>query len=120
MINRGPSGIVRTFRRLPALAASSFLFFGCVMQSEPKLDAADMKFAAFYGEYLVRSGTTLSDSTAREVTMTSGDLDYLFVRHGLDQRTFDAKLRTYSKDPSLWREVLLQVRKNLRGQQYRP
>jgi hypothetical protein len=110
-------GTFGTLRRLPLFLACLAFLAGCGLQPGPKLDATDMKFAGFYSDYLVRSGTTSPESQAQAVVMTSGDLDSLFVRHGIDQNTFDAKLRSYSKDPSLWREVLLQVRKNLRRQQ---
>lgn len=43
-------------------------------------------------------------------------MDSLFAMHGLDQATFNNKLKRYSQDPELWRKVLLQVRKNLRHQ----
>jgi hypothetical protein len=105
------------WRRWPLLALFVLLLAGCGLQSGPKLDANDMKFAAFYSDYLLRSGTALPESADQNVAMTAGELDSLFARNGFDQKTFDAKLRSYSKDPSLWREVLLQVRKNLRRQQ---
>ncbi|NTU68576.1 MAG: DUF4296 domain-containing protein [Chlorobiaceae bacterium] len=117
MSNKVLSGLVGQSRRLPVLAFFALLLAGCGMQSGPKLDATDMKFAAFYGDYLVRSGTTLPDSGADSPSMTAGELDSLFARNGIDQKAFDTKLRSYSKDPALWREVLLQVRKNLRRQQ---
>ena len=118
MNKKVPFCMGRQWRRtLPLFALFSFLLAGCGLQSGSKLDANDMKFAAFYSDYLVHSGTALPESADRGVLMTSGELDSLFVRNGFDQKTFDAKLRIYSKDPSLWREVLLQVRKNLRRKQ---
>jgi hypothetical protein len=49
--------------------------------------------------------------------MTSSEVDTLFSRHSFDRKSFDAKLARYAKDPALWSEVLLQVRKNLRRNQ---
>ncbi|NTV26356.1 MAG: DUF4296 domain-containing protein [Chlorobiaceae bacterium] len=106
-----------SLRRFGLMAACLLFMTGCSLQSGPSLDAADRKFAALYSEYLVRSGAAEPSDSARGIPMTSGDLDSLFVKHGIDQKTFDTKLRAYTKDPALWREVLLQVRKNLRSQQ---
>jgi len=103
-------------RRSTILLAGMVFLAGCSLQSGPKLDAADLRFASFYSDYLVRSGVSAPDSTAKGVAMSSAGLDSLFLRHGLDQKSFDAKIRAYSKDPQLWREVLVQVRRNLRKQ----
>ncbi len=108
----GISGIVK---RIFFFLACTGVLAGCGLQTGPRLDATDMKFAEFYSDYLVQSGTIATDSTAPgEPALTSRELDTLFSRHKIDQKTFDARLARYSKDPTLWREVLLQVRKNLR------
>ena len=104
-------------RRWPVILAGMFFLAGCSLQNGPKLDATDLRFASFYSDYLVRSGASAPDSSAKGVAMSSAGLDSLFLHHGLDQKSFDAKIRAYSKDPQLWREVLVQVRRDLRKQQ---
>ncbi|NTW52629.1 MAG: DUF4296 domain-containing protein [Chlorobiaceae bacterium] len=109
MINR----IHGVLRRLPVLLVFGLLLVGCGLQGRPKLDAADIRFAAFYSDYLSRSGVSTKGGGEPSQTLTSVGLDTLFARHGIDQKGFDAKLQVYSRDPQLWREVLEQVRKNL-------
>jgi len=106
----------RAVRTLLAAAACTVFMTGCGLPGGPRLDATDRKFAAFYGEYLVRTGSADPSDSIPGEPMTSADIDSMFVRHGIDQKTFDTKLRSYSKDPALWREVLGLVRKNLRGE----
>ena len=101
-------------RRLPIFIAFVLSLTGCGLQGHPKLDATDLRFAAFYSEYLARSGTSSKDEGVPPSAMSSAGLDSLFARHGIDQKTFDAKLQVYSRNPQLWREVLEQVRTNLR------
>mgnify|MGYP006278485379 FL=1 len=117
MSNRVSLRIARCLRSLPAFAGLAVLLAGCGLQSGPKLDATDMKFAAFYSDYLLRSGASGTADSGHGIDMSPAGADSLFARNGIDQERFDAKLRSYSKDPALWREVLLQVRRNLRGQQ---
>ncbi|NTU58252.1 MAG: DUF4296 domain-containing protein [Chlorobiaceae bacterium] len=100
-------------KRFTFLLASGLFLAGCGLQGEPKLDAADLRFAAFYGDYLSRSGISPKEGEAPTPALTSAGLDTLYARHGMDQKTFDAKLRVYSQDPQRWRKVLEQVRKNL-------
>ncbi|HWR00770.1 MAG TPA: hypothetical protein VN371_02820 [Chlorobaculum sp.] len=104
-------------RRLPLFLAIGLFLTGCGLQGHPKLDAADLRFAAFYGDYLSRTGLSAKEKVNPAPTITSAGLDTLFARHGLDQKTFDAKLRAYSHDPQLWREVLEQVRRNINRRQ---
>ncbi|HWQ25281.1 MAG TPA: hypothetical protein VN367_00735 [Chlorobaculum sp.] len=101
-------------RRLLHFVVLGLFLGGCGLQGQPKLDAADIRFAAFYSDYLVRSGVSPKDGGAPSPVMSSSGLDSLFARHGMDQKSFDAKLNAYSRDPQLWREVLEQVRRNLR------
>jgi hypothetical protein len=104
---------LNVLRRLPIIVAFALLIAGCGLQGPPKLDAADQRFAAFYSDYLARSGASVKEGEAPAPAMSSAGLDSLFARHGMDQKTFDAKLRAYSRDPRLWREVLEQVRRDL-------
>jgi hypothetical protein len=116
MIKRSTMWISGIVKRISFFLACTGVLAGCGLQSGPKLDATDMKFAGFYSDYLEQSGTIAAESPLQGApAMTSRELDSLFSRHGIDQKTFDTKLSGYSKDPALWREVLLQVRKNLRG-----
>ena len=117
MSNKVSFRIVRCLRSLSALAGLAALLAGCGLQSGPKLDATDMKFAAFYSDYLLRSGASGTEDAGNGIDISPAGVESLFARNGIDQNSFDAKLRSYSKDPALWREVLLQVRKNLRGHQ---
>jgi hypothetical protein len=103
-------------RRLSFIAFFGFLIAGCGLQKEDKLGADDLHFASFYADYLARSGVTAKGDTPPVAELTSVGLDSLFVRHKLDQKTFDARLQAYSRDPELWRKVLQEVRRNL-GQQ---
>ena len=100
-------------RRLPLFLAIGLFLAGCGLQGQPKLDAGDLRFAAFYGDYLSRTGLSTKNGVAPSPAITSAGLDTLFARHGMDQKTFDTKLRAYSRDPQLWREVLEQVRRDL-------
>jgi hypothetical protein len=86
---------------------------GCGLQKQSRLGPDDLRFAAFYGDYLARSGVTVKDGATPGTELTSAGLDTLFARHGLDQKTFDARLQAYSCDPELWRKVLQEVRRNL-------
>lgn len=101
---------------LPLFAPGSLLLSGCGPGSGTRLGSPDMKFAAIYSEYLSRSGTLAGRRAAASGTVPHG-LDSVFVRHGLDQRAFDARIRAYSKNPRLWHEVIVQVRKNLGEEQ---
>lgn len=105
------------FRALSILPAAFLLLplSGCDLQGAAGLDATDRKFAALYCEYLVRSGADDPAGNEQAASLGSAELDSLFARHGIDQRTFDARLSTYARNPGRWREVLALVRKNIRS-----
>jgi len=105
------------FRALPVLLLFSAALSGCGLQQDKKLDADDLRFAAFYGDYLARSGVTAKGKAAPYADLTPVELDTLFARHKLDQKTFDAKLQAYSQSPRLWRKVLERVQKDLHHKQ---
>lgn len=105
------------FRPLPVILSLLLVLGGCGLQQEARLDADDLRFAAFYSDYLSRSGVTPNGNAAPYTDLTLAELDTLFARHGLDQKTFDAKLRAYSQNPELWRAVLERVRKDLRNRE---
>jgi hypothetical protein len=100
-------------RRLSFIALFGLLMAGCGAQNSDKLSVDDHHFAAFYADYLARSGVTDKGKAAPWTNLTPAGLDTLFVRHKLDQKTFDARLNAYSRDPELWRKVLLEVRRDL-------
>ncbi|MGC8775020.1 MAG: hypothetical protein ACP5R6_07155 [Chlorobaculum sp.] len=106
------------FRRLFFIALFGLLMAGCSFERQDKLSADDLHFAAFYADYLARSGVTDKGDAALLPGLTPAGLDTLFVRHKLDQKTFEARLDAYSRNPELWRKVLLEVRRNL-GQESR-
>ncbi|NTW54455.1 MAG: DUF4296 domain-containing protein [Chlorobaculum sp.] len=103
-------------RSLSFLALFALLIAGCGLQTQEKLNTDDLHFASFYADYLARSGVTAKGDTPPLADLTSSGLDTLFVRHKLDQKTFDARLQAYSRDPELWRKVLQEVRRNLASQ----
>jgi hypothetical protein len=111
-IYKGLAGV----RRLSFLALFALLIAGCGSQNRDKLNADDLHFAAFYADYLARSGVSAKEDATPTPALTSAGLDTLFVRYKLDQRTFDARLQAYSHDPELWRKVLQEVRRNLSQQ----
>ena len=100
-------------RRLSFIALFGLFVAGCGSQSGNKLSADDLHFAAFYADYLARSGGAGEDAAAPSTALTGAGLDTLFARHKIDQKTFDARLQAYSRDPELWRKVLQEVRRNL-------
>lgn len=104
---------VALLRRLSFIVLFGLLVAGCGSQNRNKLSPDDLHFAAFYADYLARSGTSAQSNAAPASELTAAGLDTLFVRHKLDQKTFDARLQAYSRDPELWRNVLQQVRRNL-------
>ena len=104
---------VAFLRRLLFIALFGLLVAGCGSQSGNKLSADDRHFAAFYADYLARSGGAGEDAAAPSTALTGAGLDTLFARHKIDQKTFDARLQAYSRDPELWRKVLQEVRRNL-------
>lgn len=103
-------------RPLPVFLSFMVVLGGCGLQKEKKLDANDLHFAEFYGDYLARSGVTPKGKAAPYTDLTPAELDTLFARHGFDQKIFDAKLKAYSQDPRLWRAVLEHVQKELHHQ----
>lgn len=104
---------VALLRRLSFIALFGLLVAGCGSQNRDKLSADDLHFAAFYADYLARSGGASEESAVPYTALTAAGLDTLFARHKLNQRIFDARLRAYSRDPELWRKVLQEVRRNL-------
>ncbi|WP_110022078.1 hypothetical protein [Prosthecochloris marina] len=91
-----------------------FIFFGqgCTRSEQPVLSEADRKFAAFYADYLVLSGVTVSES--ENVSLIGGKhIDSLFEIHALTFEGFNERTDVYKENPKLWRAVLLQVRNNL-------
>jgi len=104
-------------RSLPIFVAFMVVLSGCGLQQEKALDANDLRFADFYGDYLARSGVTPKGKAAPYTDLTPAELDTLFARHGLDQKTFDAKLQAYAQNPRLWRKVLERVQKDLHHKQ---
>lgn len=100
-------------RRLSFVALFGLLVAGCGSRNRDKLSADDLHFAAFYADYLARSGGTSEEAAASYTELSAAGLDTLFARHKLDQKTFDARLKAYSHDPELWRKVLQEVRRNL-------
>ena len=101
-------------RLLPVFLSIVLALGGCGLQHEPKLDADDLRFAAFYGDYLSRSGVTPKGKAAPYTDLSPAGLDSLLTLHGLDQATFDARLQAYSENPRLWLLLLEQVQKELR------
>lgn len=104
-------------RRMSLILLVGVAIAGCGLQKQSRLGPDDLRFAAFYGDFLARSGVTAKDGAAPGTELTSAGLDTLFIRHGLDQKTFDARLQAYSRDPVLWRKVLQEVRLNLQKNQ---
>lgn len=101
--------------RIVAAALLLLSIAGCDLQGNEGLDATDRKFASLYAEYLVRSGADEPADNASAPPLASAELDSLFARHGIDQRTFDARVYAYAKSPDRWREVLALVRRNIRN-----
>jgi hypothetical protein len=101
---------------------SRFLFFvliglavaGCGMSKQERLGADDLRFAAFYGDYLSRMRHSPEGGDMITPELNAVGLDSLFRKNGLDRKSFDARLQAYSQDPELWRKVLERVRDNLR------
>lgn len=104
---------VALLRRLSFIALFGLLVAGCGSQNRDKLSANDLHFAAFYADYLARSGVVNEEAAPSSTALTAAGLDTLFARHKLDQKTFDARLQAYSRNPELWRKVLQEVRRNL-------
>lgn len=95
---------------------AGLLITGCGLQKQNRLGADDHRFAAFYSDYLARSGVgSREGQPANDMELNAAGLDSLFARHGLDRMRFDARLRIYSQNPELWRKVLEEVRTNLRS-----
>lgn len=84
------------------------------MQKRSRLGAEDLRFAAFYGDYLSRTRHSPEGTEAITSELNAVGLDSLFRKNGLDRKSFDARLQAYSRDPELWRMVLERVRDNLR------
>jgi hypothetical protein len=100
-------------RRLSFVVLFGLLVAGCGSPNRDKLGEDDLHFAAFYADYLARSGGAGEEAAAPSTALTGAGLDTLFARHKIDQKTFDARLQAYSRDPELWRKVLQEVRRNL-------
>ncbi len=105
------------FRRIGLMALLALSLCGCELQQPQKLDSTDMKIAAFYSDYLLVSGAIVPDAApvSEFPEVSAQEIDTLFVHHGIDQKVFNDRLARYSRNPALWRNVLVQVRKNLRG-----
>ncbi|WP_076790398.1 hypothetical protein [Chlorobium sp. KB01] len=92
----------------------SSALFGCSEKKVSKLDMDDIRFAGFYSDYLLQSGIPAGDDVIVSALLDPAQLDTLLVRHTLSRERFTFKTQTYSRNPDLWRLVLLQVRENIR------
>lgn len=106
--------VLRILRPVLSLFACMAILAACSVESAPKIDQTDMRFAAFYSDYLLQSGITEQNGSQEPLTISSSEVDSLFMKHGLTREAFDKKLQLYGREPELWRDVLVQVRKNLR------
>jgi len=105
--------VLATAKRLLFMALFGLVLAGCGSGGQDKLNADDHHFAAFYADYLARSGVAENGNVASLTDLTPAGLDTLLVRHKLSQKTLDARLDAYSRNPELWRKVLQEVRRNL-------
>ncbi|NTU43902.1 MAG: hypothetical protein HGA99_00045 [Chlorobiaceae bacterium] len=92
----------------------SSALLGCSEKKLSKLDQDDIRFAGFYSDYLLQSGIPAGDDVIVSAVLDAAQLDTLLLRHTLSRERFAFKAQSYSRNPDLWRLVLLQVRENIR------
>ena len=92
----------------------SFILAGCTEKKSFTLDKDDIRFEGFYSDYLLLSGVTGDKDVVVLNAPNSADINELLVRHALTRENLNRKTEAYKQNPELWREVLLQVRENIR------
>ena len=93
---------------------AGFILLGCAEKKSFTLDKDDIRFAGFYSDYLLLSGVPGEKDTVVLNAPNSADINALLVRHALTRESLNRKTEAYKQNPDLWREVLLQVRENIR------
>ncbi len=96
---------------------SAFFFLTTLMSCAPDdvvdLGENDRRYAAFYADYLVMSGVSSTVDSSGSVP-GADRVDSLLVVHGLTLYEFNERSDTYSKNPRLWRAVLLETKSRLK------
>lgn len=103
-----------TFRASFFCLIFSFILFGCSEKKSFTFDKDDIRFVEFYSDYLQLSGVLGENGPVVINALNSEDIDELLVRHTITRESLNRKTEAYKKNPELWREVLLQVRENIR------
>ncbi len=87
---------------------------GCTEKKSFTLDKDDIRFVGFYSDYLLVSGISGEKGPDVLNTPNSADIQALLLQHALTRESLNHKTEVYKQNPDLWREVLLQVRENIR------
>ena len=91
-----------------------FILLGCSDKKSFTLDKDDIRFVGFYSDYLLLSGVPGEKETVALKSPDSAECNDLLLRHALTRESLNRKTEAYKQNPDLWREVLLQVRENIR------
>ncbi|ABL65031.1 hypothetical protein [Chlorobium phaeobacteroides] len=102
-------GIIPGLILLCALLSS-----GCQKDNDSVLEPVDIRFAAFYTDYLMTSRVDGRVEGADLVPPDAKVLGALIVSHSITSDELNGRIRFYKEHPLRWRSVLLEVRENIR------
>lgn len=109
------------FRRLYARIHAALLlvvllalsFSGCRPSSRDGLDAVDIRFAAFYSDYLVAAGVTSRDEEVVLAPLSTASMQSMLARHSMTPEVFRKRVQLYGEQPERWKKVIAMVRSNV-------
>lgn len=87
---------------------------GCRTAGHTELDAVDIRFAAFYSDYLIASGVTSRDENVVLAPLSGTRMNRMLADHAIKPETFRKRVQLYGEQPERWKKVIALVRSNVR------
>lgn len=107
--------MTRYIHRVVLLAVLGLQLAGCSGNEASRLRKDDIRFAAFYTDYLLLSGVEPATKDEQLVALSPAMVDQLLEKHHLTRQSMSSLVANYRRNPEQWQVVLEQVRGNLRN-----
>ncbi|MBM3423292.1 MAG: hypothetical protein FJY09_08645 [Chlorobi bacterium] len=86
---------------------------GCLPSASDGLDEVDIRFAAFYSDYLVAAGVTSRDEEVVLAPLSTASMRTMLARHSMTPEVFRKRVQLYGEQPERWKKVIALVRSNV-------
>ncbi|WP_449258467.1 hypothetical protein [Chlorobium limicola] len=103
----------RIHAALLLLVLVALSFSGCRLSRSDGLDAVDIRFAAFYSDYLIAAGVTSRDEEVVLAPLSTASMRSMLARHSMTPEVFRKRVQLYGEQPERWKKVIALVRSNV-------